>query len=219
MKQGLSGTPTPDGEAMSVCYLYVLPLAGEDILKLGIARDPFVRALAFSRRYYEFFDLSRSVLVEYDSRKEAQARETELHRRMCDWNAVQPITVRAAAAGKTEWYRGAYDRLLEELEHDEAQGRAVHRDALPWWRARLRAEREKLYEWIVWITRDDACPLPACERQRRLADVLDSYAQLGVPLESAVPEELASLAVICPPHSDDGTGAPMNHLPPPVDLV
>jgi len=55
---------------MGVCYLYLLPLAYEDILKLGIARDSFVRALAFSRRYYEFFDLSRAVLVEYDSRKE-----------------------------------------------------------------------------------------------------------------------------------------------------
>lgn len=178
---------------MSTCYLYVLPLVCEDILKLGIARDPFVRALAFSRRYFEFFDLSRSVLVEYDSRKEAQARETALHRRMSDWNAVQPITVRTAAAGKTEWYRGAYDKLLEEIEHDEAQGRVVHRFALSWWQARLRIEREKLYEWITWISRDDVCPLPAQERRQRLNDVLDSYAQLGVPLEDAIPAQLRSL--------------------------
>lgn len=179
---------------MSICYLYLLPLAGyEDILKLGISRDPLARALAFAPRYYEFFDLARSVLVEYDSRREAQARETELHRQLSDWNAVQPITVRDAAAGKTEWYRGAYDALLGEIARDQAQGHIVYRPALPWWQTRLRVEREKLYEWVVWITRDDACPLPAYERHQRLADVLDAYACLDVPLEDAVPAELLTI--------------------------
>lgn len=176
---------------MGICYLYLLPLAGhEDILKLGISHDPLARALAFARRYYEFFDLGRSVLVEYDSRKEAQARETALHRHLGDWNAVQPITVRDAAAGKTEWYRGAYDALLGEVERDQAQGHIVHRPALPWWQARLRIEREKLYEWIAWLARDDACPLPLEERRQRLADVLDAYAQLGVSVEDAMPTQL-----------------------------
>lgn len=176
---------------MGTCYLYLLPLAGcEDILKLGISHDPVARALAFTPRYYEFFDLSRAVLVEYDSRKETQVRETELHRHLRDWNAVQPMTVRDAAAGKTEWYRGAYDALIGEIERDQAQGHIVHRPALPWWQARLRVEREKLFEWTIWLTRDDACPLPAHERRQRLADVLDAYAHLGVPLEGAVPAEL-----------------------------
>ncbi len=173
---------------MSICYLYVLPTAYEDILKLGIARDPFVRALAFSRRYYEFFDLSRSLLVEYDSRKQAQARETALHRRLREWNAMQPITVRRAAAGKTEWYRGAYDMLHAEIGRDEAAGCIVHRPALLWWQARLRADRERLYEWILWLTRDEACPLPRHERRQWLADVLDAYAPLGVPLDDVVAE-------------------------------
>lgn len=175
---------------MAVCYLYLLPLAYEDILKLGMARDPFVRALAFSRRYYEFFDLSRAVLVEYDSRKEAQARETTLHWRLRDWNAMQPIMVRSAAAGRTEWYRGAYAALLAEIEHDQAQSHTVYRPALPWWQARLRSEREKLYEWIIWLTRDDACPLPLQERRRRLVDVLDAYEKLGVSLEDVLSAEL-----------------------------
>lgn len=190
MGQGLSRIRTYDDKTMSLCHLYLLPLAYEDILKLGIARDPFVRALAFSRRYYEFFDLSRAVLVEYDSRKEAQARETALHRRLRDWNAMQPITVRRAAAGKTEWYRGAYDALLAEIEHEHTQGCTMHRPALPWWQARLRSERERLYEWITWLTRDDACPLPLQERRQWLVDVLDAYEKLGVSLEGVLPVEL-----------------------------
>lgn len=175
---------------MSVCCLYVLPLAYEDILKLGISRDPFARAFAFSRRYYEFFDLSRSLLVEFDSRKEAQARETALHRTLREWNAMQPITVPGAAAGKREWYRGAYATVLAQVACDEAEGRVVHAPALPWWQARLRAEREKLYEWIIWLTRDEACPLPRHERRQQLADVLDAYTQLGVPLDDGISVEL-----------------------------
>lgn len=172
------------------CYLYVLPVAYEDILKLGISHDPLARAQAFARRYYEFFDLSRSLLVEFDSRREAQARETELHRMLHDWNAVQPITVPGAAAGKTEWYRGAYPTLRAQIEEDKAGDRVVHMPALPWWQARLSAEREMLYEWIVFLMRDDACPLPAWERRQRLADLLDAYVLLGVPLDDAVPPEL-----------------------------
>lgn len=174
---------------MSVCYLYVLPTAYEDILKLGIANDPFARALAFSRRYYEFFDLSRALLVEFDNRKEAQARETALHRYLEEWNAMQPITVRNAAAGKTEWYRGAYATLRAEIENDKARGCIVHAPALPWWQARLRAERDRLYDWIVMLTRDEVCPLPLQERRQLLADVLDAYAQLGVAFKDAVPVE------------------------------
>lgn len=174
---------------MSICYLYVLPTAYEDILKLGIARDPFARALAFARRYYEFFDLSRALLVEFDSRKEAQARETALHRHLDEWNALQPITVPSAAAGKTEWYRGAYATLREQIEAYAVRGCIVHAPALPWWQARLCAERDRLYDWVVWLTRDEACPLPLQERRQRLADVLDAYTQLGVPFEDAVPME------------------------------
>lgn len=167
---------------MSVCYLYVLPLAYEDILKVGISHDPFTRALAFSRRYYEFFDLSRSLLVEFDSRKQAQARETALHRHLRDWNAVQPITVPRAAAGKREWYRGAYDTVLAQIECDEAEGRVVHQPALPWWQARLGAERERMYEWLAQVSRECAGEL----HTRMIADTLGGYVALGVSLRDVL---------------------------------
>lgn len=176
---------------MSVCYLYVLPLAYEDILKLGISRDPFTRAMAFSRRYYEFFDLSRSLLVEFDSRKQAQSRETALHRQLRDWNAMQPITVPRAAAGKREWYRGAYDTVLAQIERDETEGRIVHRPALPWWQARLGAERERMCEWLAQVPRECAGEL----RTRMIADALGGYVALGVSLRDVLlPDALEVLA-------------------------
>jgi hypothetical protein len=166
---------------MSRCYLYVLPLAYEDILKLGISSDPLARATAFSRRYYEFFDLSRSVLVEFDSRAEARSRESGLHRQLREWNAMQPITVPRAAAGKREWYRGAYDTVLACLQDDHAAGRVIHHPALPWWQQRLRERRELLHEWTAAM-RHDARAEPAGPHLQQLTDVLDAYACLGVSL-------------------------------------
>lgn len=60
--------------------------------------------------------------MEFDSRREAQARETALHRQLRDWNAVQPITVPGVVAGKTEWYRGAYATLRATVADGTCQG-------------------------------------------------------------------------------------------------
>jgi hypothetical protein len=103
---------------------------------------------------------------------------------------MQSITVRSAAAGRAEWCRGAYDALLAEIEHDYTQGCTVHRPALPWWQARLRSERDRLYEWIIWLACDDACPLPLQERRQWLVAVLDAYEKLGVSLENVLPVAL-----------------------------
>lgn len=177
------------------CYLYVLPLAYEDQLKLGISHDPLARAQAFSRRYYEFFDLSRSLLVEFDSRREAQARETGLHRKLRDWNAMQPITVPGAAAGKTEWYRGAYSALRSAVEEDVTVGRIVHAPAMSWWRTRLYEERETLYEWASRLLRIDATLLESGSGKALLTDALDAYSSMGVPLDDFLPLELESRQV------------------------
>lgn len=173
------------------CYLYVLPLAYEDILKLGISADPLRRAQAFWRRFYDAFDLSRSLLVEFDSRREARARETQLHRRLRDWNAVQPITVPKAAAGGTEWYRGAYAALQASVEEDAASGRVLHAPATDWWKTRLEAERERLYEWVAQVLRECAGDARAAERM--LADALDAYAAFGIPLSGVLPPELLEI--------------------------
>lgn len=175
----------------STCYLYVLPLAYEDILKVGISRDPLARAQAFSRRFYECFDLSRSLLVEFEARREAQARETALHRRLRDWNAVQPITVPDAAAGKTEWYRGAYALLEAAVAEDAASGHVVHAPALEWCRMRLREERANLYEWASAVLRMDDGP-PVGDARARLMDTLDAYRALAISLDGALPPEWAS---------------------------
>ncbi len=171
------------------CYLYVLPLAYEDITKLGISHDPLVRVQAFSRRYYEAFDLSRSLLVEFDGQREARLRETALHRRLRDWNAMQPITVPAAAAGKTEWYRGAYGLLETAVREDADSGRVVHAPAFDWWHRRLHEERPHLYEWASEILRGCAGDLSSSGARGLLTDALDAYRVFDISLVDVLPPE------------------------------
>ena len=88
--------------------LYVLRTAGpEDLLKVGITNNPLVRWSSFHIRWFEAFDLADSVLVEAERRIDAQALETSLHRRLSEHSCPIPLTMRLAAGGETEWYRGA----------------------------------------------------------------------------------------------------------------
>lgn len=173
------------------CYLYVLPGFHEDIVKLGISHDPLARVRAFASRYYESFDLARSLLVAFDTRAEAQARETRLHRQLRQWNAVQPTTIPRRAAGHTEWYRGAYLRLAEEVDADRGLGHVVHAPAHGWWRDRLCEERDTLYEWSSqhW----DAMSLDADPAVvwRNMVDVLDAWPAMGLSLDDVMPPEVA----------------------------
>ncbi|WP_159015667.1 hypothetical protein [Cognatiluteimonas profundi] len=51
--------PGNRGPSRGRCYLYVLPCAYEDLLKLGFSRDPLDRMQALHPRWFEFFDLDR----------------------------------------------------------------------------------------------------------------------------------------------------------------
>lgn len=177
---------------MAACYLYVLPLLHEDLAKVGISVDPLARVRAFSRRYYESFDLPRSILVGFDSVREARRRETGLHRQLRQWNAVQPLTVPAVAGGHTEWYRGASTILQAEAGQDRDRGLDVHLPAGDWWRARLRQEQGLLYEWceqaLQGVSPDALRP---SVQWSVVVDMLDAWPALGLDLEDALPVEVA----------------------------
>ena len=183
-------TPTDPAFARTLsagrCHLYVLPCMYEDILKLGHSRDPLVRMQALHPRYFDFFDLDKALLVEADTVREARDLELRFGRAIKLHNAPSPLVVRRAAAGHTEWYRGALEQLTQETDALDRAGFAVHRGLRPWLRGHLLARSDRLYGWAMELL-DQAEPgygafLPASAR-----DAIDAYTTLGIEVETLLP--------------------------------
>ena len=173
------------------CFLYVLPWAShEDVLKLGFSRDPLQRLQALHPRYFEVFDLERAFLVETESVRDARALELQLRRTLAAHNAPVPLTVRRAAAGHTEWYRGAFAQLADTGTALAARGYVLHDPLRPWLRAALLARADGLFSWTQAMLGADELEWPAATTpaQRAVRDVLDAYAALDIALAPVLPD-------------------------------
>lgn len=178
------------------CYLYVLPCAYEDLLKLGFSRQPLDRMQALQPRWFEFFDLDRALLVETETVRDARGLELELRRRLREHGAPAPLTIRIEAAGHTEWYRGAYPALSAEVERLSAIGHTVHVPMRPWLQGQLRTRADLLFAWtsrvIDGVQGEPALlDLPSMAPLRRqVLDTLDAYAALGIDVEDHLPDAI-----------------------------
>lgn len=186
----------PAGASEGRCYLYVLPCAYEDLLKIGHSRNPLQRAQSLQPRYFEFFDLDRAFAVELDKVREARALEQALHLRLREHNAPAPLTVREQAAGLGEWYRGAYAQLQDEAERWRTDGHAVHRPLSAWLARELAAQGDALYaraEELLAQLQGDTSLLddPGLTPLRRnLLDTLDAHRALTPDLDRHLPASL-----------------------------
>lgn len=114
-------------------FLYVLLTAGpEDLLKVGLTQHPLQRWSSFHPRWFKAFDLDHSLLIETETRADAQALETSLHRHLVAHQCPMPLTIFAGAGGATEWYRGAYSTALGFARECEREGYVVHQRASDW---------------------------------------------------------------------------------------
>ncbi|MEJ7745846.1 MAG: GIY-YIG nuclease family protein [Luteimonas sp.] len=173
------------------CFLYVLPCAYEDQLKLGFSRDPLQRLQSLHPRYFEVFDLDRAFLVEAETVREARALEFSLRRQLIAHNAPAPLTVRREAGGHTEWYRGAYAALAEAAAALAEGGYTLHDPLRPWLRDALCARRDLLYSWAQAMLSLEELEDPAgmtMQSQRMALDVLDAYVAFGIDLEPLLPD-------------------------------
>lgn len=175
---------------MTAAFLYVLPCAYEDLLKLGHSRDPLRRMHELNPRYYEFFDLDRAFLVATETVREARALETMYHRLLVEHAAPAPLLV-DDRAGFTEWYRGAYaalDTIGIELEQN---GYRVERSLRPWLRDRLAATLPLLYDFAAALTPEELAlrgeAARACAPLRRVADLLDAFRAVDLELADWLP--------------------------------
>lgn len=183
----LSLSITPD-VALSH-YLYLWPCAYEDLVKLGISRDPLARVRAFSPRWFEFFDLDHAQLLEADLRSDVQAAETRLKRELKLLNAPPPLLVPPRAAGHTEWFRGGTAEIAMAMQLLRGQGYRLHAPARAWLRAALDAESDRLYGWAEAMLQslhdlgDDPSAAPL---RQALRDACDAQCAMDLPLAERV---------------------------------
>ncbi len=169
-------------------FLYAFPCAGEDFAKLGIARDPMIRLQAFSRRYYDFFDLEQGWLVEAESVREARAWESHWKRLLREHAAPAPLLIPAGAGGHTEWFRGASAQLQHARQTLADEGFEVHAPLSAWVKGQLQPWRDQL----DGLERGLVAQLGAVENWppawshpllSSLRDALDACTTLRVPLD------------------------------------
>jgi hypothetical protein len=174
------------------CFVYVLPCTWEDHCKIGFSRDPLSRLQQLHRRWYEFFDIDHALLVEAETVRDARDLELELRRPLGAHNAPAPLTVRKAAAGHTEWFRGVASQLEEAVEGLRQRGHIVHAPLRDWLRPVLLARSDPLFGWTqAQLSPDELEGLAgATPVQAMVRDALDAYVALGIELEPLLPEEV-----------------------------
>ena len=189
--------PRPPPASRAPSFLYVFPSAHEDILKLGMSRDPLSRIQAFHRRYFDAFDLDRGLLVATENVRDAHALEQSLRAALRDHNAPAPLLIRREAGGHTEWYRGAYAPLADAVRTLAAVGHEVFEPLRPWLRAAQLQRADELFNWGTQAL-EQATLRPGTgglarllpDEQRMVRDVLDGYVALGIGLQDRLPAEV-----------------------------
>ena len=191
-----SRDPSPHIPSRARAFVYVASCRDEDILKLGFSRDPLVRLRSFHPRYFAFFDLDRSFLIETDRVKDARAIERRLSAKVAEHRAPSPLLVDRTAGGHTEWFRGAYDAIHTDALRAIAElGHGYHASLRHWLSERLSRQSDTIYEWSGQMLRTieiqhASDPQGALSLQRTLEAALDAYEHVGLATEHMLPEDV-----------------------------
>jgi hypothetical protein len=191
--------PGPRERTLSTgrCFVYLLPCRDEDTLKVGFARDPWVRLQTFHPRFDQFFDLGRGALVETDRVQEARVIESRLKAAFADAATPAPLAVRARAGGRFEWFRGVHAAVEEHLR-DSSQhlGYALHAPLDHWLCQQWSHHQERIVDWCrheydsVEMLHYNAPPEIGAQRTRRLRERLEIWDGIGIELRSLLPDPI-----------------------------
>jgi len=191
-----SRDPSPYIPSRARAFVYVATCRDEDILKVGFSRDPLARLRSFHPRYFEFFDLDRSFLIETDKVKDARAIERRLAREVAEHSAPSPLLIEWTAGGHTEWYRGAYAAIHADAMRAIAElGHGYHASLRQWLRGRLTLQSDMIYEWSGQMLRTleiqrGSDPQGALLLQQTLEAALDAYECVGLATHDLLPEDV-----------------------------
>ena len=175
-------------------FVYIAACSGpEDILKVGLSHDPVARWSAFHRRWFEAFDLDQSLLIQTETRRDAQVLETALHRLLREHNCPIPLTMRDQFGGATEWYRGAYGTAFGFAHTAARQGHVLHSPARRWFESAVRARTDVLAGLLDQAKRDMAYGVLSPAQLDALHDLIDMYRTFDESIGARFSTELATL--------------------------
>lgn len=182
-------------QSVGPATVYVLPHRSGEFLKLGFSRDPLQRMQDLHRRFFEYFDIERIILVETSRVVEARRIETDLKHAISEYRAPSPLDIRQDAGGDTEWYRGAYDVLNDHAKAIQRDGFVVHWGAGAFLSSQLTRRREWLFEWSSAQFRSleiagETSPYGEAIAAA-LRDALDARTHFGIDVAEEVPGEVA----------------------------
>lgn len=174
--------------------MYVAVCSGpEDMIKVGLSLDPIARWSAFHARWYEAFDLEHSLLIETETRRDAQLLETGLHRALIDHNCPPPLTIRGQFGGRTEWYRGAYKSALEFVQSAASQGYVIHSPARPWFVKAMQTRADCFVSIIDHGIRSVINGELNVTQKRALRDLIDAHVAFDEHIVDRLPSDLSHL--------------------------
>jgi hypothetical protein len=190
--------PYPRFASRGKAYVYVLPCRDEDLLKVGFSRDPFTRFSTLHRRFFDFFDLERGLLLDAERVIHARRIERRLIEAFPEQRAMAPLVVPLSAAGHTEWYRGVHAEVAAMLEDiASSEGLNLSRSLTPWLRDYLVARAELLYDWssrivdtLDWAKHNAPDDPDAWRLHRTLIDTLDMFVAASVAIELWLPDRV-----------------------------
>jgi len=177
-------------------FVYVLPCVGEDILKVGFSSAPLDRMRTLHSRYFEFFDLDRSFLIETDYLRDARRIERVFITTLVDHQAPSPLVIRRNAAGHTEWFRSAYPQALavgKDICGKEAL--VMHSPLRAWLVLHFNEHLDFLYQWssnllnTIEFAQQNGGSEIASHYAKALHDVIDAYVAIGVAVSEHIPAE------------------------------
>lgn len=176
-------------------FVYVIPCIGEDILKLGMSRDPLERFQTLHPRYFDFFDFDAGFLIQTDTVREARSIEMLLGRQIALHRAPAPLTVSHNAGGDTEWYRGALRHLTRAAVEHGQLGYTVHRPMVSWMQGAMKNRGSQLFHWsaqMLDVIEQQRGPFPASSPptplERTLRNALEAFTAFELPFEGLVPD-------------------------------
>lgn len=177
-------------------YVYMLPCRDQDLLKIGFSREPLGRFRTLHRRFFEYFDLDRGLLVEVDRVAQARAIERDILLRHAEERSPAPLVIADRAAGYSEWLRGVEPDVSARLrEFAIHEGYALH-GMRAWLRQMLEAQSDRLYDWSLRML--DAAEYEAFNVPRELASgqaeraltyAMDACAAAGIDLGAVFPAQ------------------------------